>query len=44
MLVELGDYRGVGIPIKLGRTPGSVRTAPRPAGADTDEVLPPPPS
>jgi crotonobetainyl-CoA:carnitine CoA-transferase CaiB-like acyl-CoA transferase len=44
MLVELGDYRGIGIPIKLGRTPGSVRTAPRPAGADTDEVLPPPPS
>jgi len=41
MLVELDGYRGVGIPIKLGRTPGSVREAPRPTGADTDQVLPP---
>jgi crotonobetainyl-CoA:carnitine CoA-transferase CaiB-like acyl-CoA transferase len=39
MLVELAGYRGVGIPIKLSRTPGSVRTAPRAAGADTDAVL-----
>jgi crotonobetainyl-CoA:carnitine CoA-transferase CaiB-like acyl-CoA transferase len=41
MLVERDGYRGVGLPIKLRRTPGSVRAAPRPAGADTDEVLPP---
>jgi len=40
MLVELDGYRGVGIPIKLSRTPGSVREAPRAAGADTQSVLP----
>lgn len=39
MVVRLQDYTGVGIPVKLGRTPGSVRTPPRSAGADTTEVL-----
>ena len=39
MVVELDGYTGVGIPVKLGRTPGSVRTPPRGAGADTVEVL-----
>ncbi|MBK1783930.1 CaiB/BaiF CoA transferase family protein [Prauserella cavernicola] len=39
MVVELDGYRGIGIPIKLARTPGSVRTAPRDHGADTHEVL-----
>lgn len=28
MCVELGDYRGPGIPVKLNRTPGSVRSVP----------------
>jgi crotonobetainyl-CoA:carnitine CoA-transferase CaiB-like acyl-CoA transferase len=39
MVVEIGEYRGVGIPIKLARTPGSVRTAPHGQGADTRSVL-----
>jgi crotonobetainyl-CoA:carnitine CoA-transferase CaiB-like acyl-CoA transferase len=28
MLVEIGDYRGIGSPIKLGRTPATYRKAP----------------
>lgn len=39
MVVELDGYRGVGIPIKLARTPGRVRTVPRDHSADTEEVL-----
>lgn len=39
MVVELPGYRGVGIPVKLGRTPGAVRTAPVEQGADTKAVL-----
>ncbi|CCG02465.1 CaiB/BaiF CoA transferase family protein [Blastococcus saxobsidens] len=39
LVVELDGYTGVGLPIKLSRTPGSVRTPPREPGADTDEVL-----
>lgn len=39
LVVELDGYTGVGLPIKLSRTPGSVRTPPRVPGADTDEVL-----
>lgn len=39
MIVEIAGYRGVGIPIKLKRTPGSVRTAPVEHGADTSTVL-----
>jgi crotonobetainyl-CoA:carnitine CoA-transferase CaiB-like acyl-CoA transferase len=39
MVVEHDGYRGVGIPIKLDRTPGSVRSAPPDHGADTIEVL-----
>lgn len=39
MVVELDGYTGVGVPVKLSRTPGSVRTPPRDQGADTDEVL-----
>lgn len=39
MVVELDGYRGTGIPIKLTETPGSVRTPPRPLGADTSTVL-----
>jgi crotonobetainyl-CoA:carnitine CoA-transferase CaiB-like acyl-CoA transferase len=39
LVVEVDGYTGVGLPVKLGRTPGSVRTPPRAAGADTDEVL-----
>jgi crotonobetainyl-CoA:carnitine CoA-transferase CaiB-like acyl-CoA transferase len=39
MTVELDGYRGLGIPIKLDRTPGAVRSAPRDLGADTAEVL-----
>lgn len=39
MVVELDGYRGTGIPIKLSRTPGSVRSIPREKGADTRRVL-----
>ncbi|QCP53520.1 CoA transferase [Trinickia violacea] len=39
LLVELGDYRGTGTPIKLSRTPASYRTAPPALGADTRAVL-----
>jgi crotonobetainyl-CoA:carnitine CoA-transferase CaiB-like acyl-CoA transferase len=39
MLVELGDYVTVGIPIKLGRTPGKVAKAPSLRGADRASVL-----
>lgn len=39
MVVEKDGYRGLGIAVKLGRTPGSVRRAPPGFGADTREVL-----
>ncbi|WP_448852417.1 CaiB/BaiF CoA transferase family protein [Corynebacterium sp. 335C] len=39
MVVQLDDYVGVGLPIKLTDTPGSVRFGPRPRGADNDEIL-----
>jgi len=39
MIVSLGDYTGLGIPVKLGRTPGSIRRAPVRRGADTMDVL-----
>ncbi|MFM0006241.1 CoA transferase [Paraburkholderia dipogonis] len=39
MVVELAGYKGVGIPVKLSRTPGSVRKAPPCFAADTESVL-----
>lgn len=39
MALRVGDYDVVGIPVKLSRTPGSVRTPPRPQGADTVATL-----
>lgn len=39
MVVSRGDYSAVGIPIKLDRSPGSVRSVPRDHGADTRAVL-----
>ncbi|MEU6265230.1 CaiB/BaiF CoA transferase family protein [Saccharopolyspora shandongensis] len=39
MVVERDGYQGTGIPIKLSRTPGEVRTAPREKGADTRRIL-----
>jgi len=39
MVVQLDDYRGTGIPIKMGRTPGSVRTTPPHYGSATRDVL-----
>jgi formyl-CoA transferase len=38
MVVELAGYRGVGIPVKLSRTPGSVRSAPGAFGAKTRDI------
>ena len=39
MKVELDGYEGAGIPIKLSRTPGSVRRKPPAFGADGAELL-----
>ncbi|MGR4040842.1 CaiB/BaiF CoA transferase family protein [Pseudomonas sp. 910_21] len=39
LLVEMGDYRGVGSPVKLSRTPASYRSAPPALGQDTRAVL-----
>lgn len=39
MVVEREGYRGIGIPIKLERSPGRVGPGPRPHGADTRAVL-----
>ena len=39
MTVNLGQYHGVGIPIKLKRTPGSVRLPPAHIGEHSEEVL-----
>lgn len=39
MVQSVGGFRVLGIPVKLGRTPGSVRTPPAPPGHDTREVL-----
>lgn len=39
LLVELDDYRGIGSPVKLSRTPASYRTAPPRLGQDTRAVL-----
>jgi crotonobetainyl-CoA:carnitine CoA-transferase CaiB-like acyl-CoA transferase len=39
MVVEVGGFRGLGVPIKLGRTPGEIRTPPRLVGEDTVQVL-----
>src|SRR5699024_3279920 len=38
MVVSLDGYRGTGIPIKLSRTPGAVRMAPRRLGQDSREI------
>ncbi|MGE0660813.1 MAG: CaiB/BaiF CoA transferase family protein [Reyranellaceae bacterium] len=39
MVVELDGYRGTGIPIKLSRTPGSVRRKPPRFAQDRESVL-----
>ncbi|CAE6724042.1 CaiB/BaiF CoA transferase family protein [Paraburkholderia nemoris] len=39
MVVELAGYKGIGIPVKLSRTPGSVRKVPPAFAADTESVL-----
>ncbi len=39
MVVEMDGYRGTGIPIKMGRTPGSVRSTPPHYGSATRDVL-----
>ncbi len=39
MIFEEGEYRGLGAPVKLSRTPASLRTPPRRFGADNQEVL-----
>ena len=39
MVVEIDDYRGTGLPIKFGRTPGAARSKPPLYGSSTHEVL-----
>jgi crotonobetainyl-CoA:carnitine CoA-transferase CaiB-like acyl-CoA transferase len=39
MIQDLDGFRMLGIPVKLGRTPGSVRTPPATRGEDTAAVL-----
>ncbi|WP_247506443.1 CaiB/BaiF CoA-transferase family protein [Bradyrhizobium sp. 1] len=39
MIVSDGDYKALGIPIKMSRTPGSVRSKPKRLGTDTKAVL-----
>lgn len=39
MRAEDGLYQGIGVPVKLSRTPGAVRSAPKAKGADTRAVL-----
>ena len=39
MLVELGEYRWAGIPVKLSRTPGEVRRPPPQFNQHVDEIL-----
>ncbi|WP_449431946.1 CaiB/BaiF CoA transferase family protein [Pseudomonas putida] len=39
MLVDIGDYRGIGSPVKLSRTPATYRSAPPTLGQDTRAVL-----
>ncbi|WP_313350891.1 CaiB/BaiF CoA-transferase family protein [Paracoccus sp. (in: a-proteobacteria)] len=39
MIVQKGDYRGLGAPIKLSRAAASYRTAPPEFAADTDDIL-----
>lgn len=38
MILEQGSYRALGIPIKMSRTPGSLRTTPKPLGTDTRDI------
>jgi crotonobetainyl-CoA:carnitine CoA-transferase CaiB-like acyl-CoA transferase len=39
MLVELGEYRWAGIPVKLSATPGEVRLPPPEFNQHVDEIL-----
>jgi crotonobetainyl-CoA:carnitine CoA-transferase CaiB-like acyl-CoA transferase len=39
MRVNEDGYRSTGIPVKLSRTPGAIRSAPRAKGADTRAML-----
>ncbi|MFP3702275.1 CoA transferase, partial [Burkholderia sp. SIMBA_013] len=39
MVLEMDGYRGAGIPIKLSRTPGSLRFAPPGIGQHNAEIF-----
>ena len=39
MILERGEYRGVGIPVKMSKTKGRLRWSPRPFNADGPTVL-----
>ena len=39
MVVEMGTYRGTGIPLKFARTPGAARTVPPAFGAEGAAIL-----
>ena len=39
MVLESGDYRGTGVPIKLSRTPGGFNKTPPAYGEDNKSIL-----
>jgi formyl-CoA transferase len=39
MVVEMGEYRGTGVPAKLSRTPGSAKSVPPAFGEHSRAVL-----
>jgi crotonobetainyl-CoA:carnitine CoA-transferase CaiB-like acyl-CoA transferase len=39
MVLSDGNYKALGLPIKFSRTPGSLRSKPKPLGQDTRAVL-----
>lgn len=39
LIIDSGPYRGIASPIRLSDNPATVRKAPQPRGADTNEVL-----
>jgi crotonobetainyl-CoA:carnitine CoA-transferase CaiB-like acyl-CoA transferase len=42
LILEQDDYVGIGTPVKLSRTPATLRRLPPPFGQDNDDILPGP--
>ena len=39
MVVDDGEYRGIGVPVKMGRTPGYPRVLPPKLGEHANDIL-----